>query len=55
MFAEDLESAFDSIEQLPYAGEAIPHRRRRGLRRVLLSYSQYYLYSLIILALVSVR
>jgi plasmid stabilization system protein ParE len=44
LFAEDLESAFDLIEQFPHAGEAIPHRRIAGLRRVLLSHVQYYLY-----------
>lgn len=44
LFAEDLESAFDLIEQFPYAGEAVPHRRIRSLRRVLLSHVQYYLY-----------
>jgi plasmid stabilization system protein ParE len=44
LFAEDLESAFDLIEQFPHAGEAVPHRRLRGLRRVLLSHVQYYLY-----------
>ena len=44
LFAEDLESAFDLIEQFPHAGEAVPHRRIRGLRRVLLNHVQYYLY-----------
>lgn len=44
LFAEDLESAFDLIEQFPYAGEAVPHRRIAELRRVLLSHVQYYLY-----------
>lgn len=44
LFAEDLESAFDLIEQFPYAGEAVSHRRIHGLRRVLLSHVQYYLY-----------
>lgn len=43
-FAEDLESAFDLIEEFPHAGEAVPHRRISGLRRVLLSHVQYYLY-----------
>jgi plasmid stabilization system protein ParE len=44
LFAEDLESAFDLIEQFPHAGEAVPHRRITGLRRVLLNHVQYYLY-----------
>jgi len=44
LFAEDLESAFDLIEQFPHAGEAVPHRRIAGLRRVLLNHVQYYLY-----------
>ena len=44
LFAEDLESAFDLIQQFPHAGEAVPHRRIKGLRRVLLNHVQYYLY-----------
>jgi len=44
LFAEDLESAFDLIEEFPHAGEAVRHRRISGLRRVLLSNVQYYLY-----------
>lgn len=44
LFAEDLESAFDLIEQFPNAGEAVRHRHIAGLRRVLLSHVQYYLY-----------
>jgi len=44
MFAEDLESAFDLIEQFPFAGEAMDHRSIHGLRRVLLSHAQYHLY-----------
>jgi plasmid stabilization system protein ParE len=44
LFAEDLESAFDLIEQFPHAGEAVPHRRTSNLRRVLLNHVQYYLY-----------
>jgi plasmid stabilization system protein ParE len=43
-FAQDLESAFSLIEQFPYAGEEISHRRISGLRRVLLGRSQYHLY-----------
>ncbi len=43
-FAEDLDSAFDLIEQFPHAGEAVRHRRIVGLRRVLLNHVQYYLY-----------
>jgi len=44
MFAEELELAFGLIEQFPYAGEEIPHRRISPLRRVLLARSQYHLY-----------
>ena len=44
MFTEDLEAAFALIEEFPFAGEAIPHRRIKGLRRVLLSRVQYHLY-----------
>ncbi|HEX9983368.1 MAG TPA: type II toxin-antitoxin system RelE/ParE family toxin [Thermoanaerobaculia bacterium] len=44
LFAEDLESAFDLVEQFPHAGEAVPHRRIIALRRVLLSHVQYFLY-----------
>jgi plasmid stabilization system protein ParE len=44
LFTEDLESAFSLIEEFPYAGEEIPHRRILGLRRVLLGRSQYHLY-----------
>lgn len=43
-FAEDLESAFTLIQELPYAGEAIPHSRISGVRRVLLGRVQYHLY-----------
>lgn len=44
MFAEDLESAFDLIEQFPFAGEAVEHHSIPGLRRVLLGHAQYHLY-----------
>ena len=44
LFAEDLEAALDLIEEFPYAGEVISHRRIRGLRRVLLSQVRYHLY-----------
>ena len=44
LFAEDLDSAFDLIEEFPYAGEAVPHPRLRTLRRVLLSRVRYHLY-----------
>lgn len=44
LFAEDLESAFDLIEQFPYAGEPVSHRRIRELRRVLMNHVQYYVY-----------
>jgi hypothetical protein len=44
MFAEDLELAFDLIEQFPHAGEEVPHRRISPLRLVLLARRQYHLY-----------
>jgi plasmid stabilization system protein ParE len=44
LFSEDLESAFDLIEQFPHAGEPVPHRHITSLRRVLLNHVQYYLY-----------
>jgi len=43
LFAEDLETALDLIEQFPYAGEAVRHRTG-PLRRVLLSRVNYHLY-----------
>ena len=44
MFAEDLESAFALAEEFPHAGEAVPHPRIPGLRRILMSRVQYHLY-----------
>ena len=44
LFAEDLEAAFDLIEQFPHAGEPVIHRRIEGLRRVLMNHVQYYVY-----------
>jgi hypothetical protein len=43
-FAEDLESAFMLIQDLPNAGEAVPHRTIPNLRRVLLGLTQHHLY-----------
>ena len=43
-FTDDLESAFNLIEELPHTGESVPHSRIRGLRRVLLGRVRYHLY-----------
>jgi plasmid stabilization system protein ParE len=43
-FVEDLESAFMLIQDLPNAGEAVPHRTIPNLRRVLLGLTQHHLY-----------
>jgi plasmid stabilization system protein ParE len=44
MFRDELEDAYALIEELPFAGEAVPHSRIAGLRRVLLGHTQYHLY-----------
>jgi plasmid stabilization system protein ParE len=44
MFADDLNSAFDLIEEFPHAGEAVDHPQIPTLRRVLLGRAQCYLY-----------
>jgi plasmid stabilization system protein ParE len=44
MLAEELESAYTLIEDLPFAAETVPHSRIAGLRRVLLGRAQYHLY-----------
>jgi plasmid stabilization system protein ParE len=44
LFADELGAAFALIEELPYAGEAVPHPRIPGLRRLLLGSTQYYVY-----------
>ena len=44
MFAEDLDAAFLLIEDFPHAGQAVPHRAIRGLRRIELSRVRYHLY-----------
>ena len=44
IFARDLATAFDLIEEFPYAGEVVPHRLVANLRRILLGRSQYHLY-----------
>ena len=44
MLMDELEAAYELIEELPFAGEAVPHGRIKGLRRVLLGRSQYHLY-----------
>ena len=44
MLRDELETAYALLEELPFAGEAIPHSRIPGLRRVLLGKTQYHLY-----------
>jgi plasmid stabilization system protein ParE len=44
VFANDLNSAFDLIEEFPHAGEAVDHPQIPTLRRVLLGRAQCYLY-----------
>lgn len=43
-FSDDLEKAFQLIRNLPSIGQSVPHKRLRGLRRLLLGRVQYYLY-----------
>ena len=43
-FAEDLEAAFDLIEELAFIGEPVAHSRIAGLRRILLGRARYHLY-----------
>ena len=43
-FTEDLEAAFDLIEQMPFIGQPVPHPRIAGLRRILLGRIRYHLY-----------
>jgi len=43
-FTEELEAAFLLIQELPYAGESVPHRTIQNLRRILLGLSQHHLY-----------
>lgn len=49
LFAEDLESAFSLIEELPNAGEPVRHPKIPSLRRVLLGNVQYHLYYVVAL------
>ena len=49
MFAEDLQAAFDLIEEFPYAGEAVSHPKIPTLRRILLSGVKYHLYYSVLL------
>jgi plasmid stabilization system protein ParE len=44
MLSDELEAAYALIQELPAAGEAVPHSRLHRLRRVLLGRTQYYLY-----------
>ena len=44
MLADELETAFALITDMPFAGEAVNHSRITGLRRVLLGRTQHYLY-----------
>jgi plasmid stabilization system protein ParE len=48
MLSDELEAAYALIQQLPLAGEAVPHTRLRQLRRLLLGRTQYYLYYVIL-------
>ena len=43
-FADELEAACLLIQELPNAGERVPHRTIPNLRRVLLGLSDHYLY-----------
>jgi plasmid stabilization system protein ParE len=47
MLVDELEAAYALIEDLPYAGEAVPNTRVVGVRRVLLGRTQYYLYYMV--------
>jgi plasmid stabilization system protein ParE len=44
MLSDELEAAYALINDLPFAGERVPHSRIDGLRRVLLGDTQYFLY-----------
>jgi plasmid stabilization system protein ParE len=44
LLREELEAAYALIGDLPFTGEAVPHSRIVGLRRVLLGRTQYHLY-----------
>ena len=44
MLSDELEAAYTLIADMPYAGEAVPHSRMIGVRRVLLGRTQYHLY-----------
>jgi len=44
MLSDELEAAYTLIADMPFAGEAVPHSRISGLRRVLLGRTQHHLY-----------
>lgn len=44
LLTEELEAAYAFIEELPFAGEAVPRSRMAGVRRVLLGATRYHLY-----------
>ena len=44
LLTDELDAAFNLIEELPLASEAVPNRRLPGLHRILLDRTQYYLY-----------
>ena len=44
MLIDELNAAFDLLEELPFASEAVANRRVPGLRRLLLGGVQYHLY-----------
>lgn len=43
-FADDLERGLELIALLPSVGEAVPHSRLAGIRRLLLGRVRYHLY-----------
>ena len=43
-FADDLERGLELIALLPSVGEAVPHSRLTGIRRLLLGRVRYHLY-----------
>ena len=43
-FAEDLESAYALIQEFPFAGEPVRHRRIANVRRILMGRVRYQLY-----------
>jgi len=44
LLTDEIEAAYALIADMPFAGEAVPHSRIAGLRRVLLGRTRYQLY-----------